>query len=68
MKNHVKIIVCLGRDLLNNLLDIPTQDLSSTELKLLNKCKLNALELFKDILVISEKIDSRKSRFKKLDV
>lgn len=60
MEKDIKNTSYTARDLLNGLLDIPTQNLNSVELKLLRKCRLNALELFKDILIISEKIEARK--------
>jgi len=60
----MKNISCTSRKLLNDLLDIPTQGLNSTELKLLEKCRINALELLKDILLISSKLESRKLRVK----
>ena len=57
-------ISCTSRKLLNDLLDISTQGLNSTELKLLEKCSINALELLKDILIISSKLKSGKLRGK----
>ena len=53
-----------SRRLLNDLLDISTQGLNHAELKLLEKCRINALELLKDILIISSKLKSRKLRKK----
>ena len=53
-----------SRKLLNDLLDISTQGLNHAELKLLEKYKINALELLKDILIISSKLKSRKLRKK----
>lgn len=57
-------ISCTSQKLLNDLLDISTQGLNSTELKLLEKCRINALDLLKDILIISSKLKSRKLRGK----
>lgn len=57
-------ISCTSRKLLNDLFDISTQGLNYTELKLLEKCRINALELLKDILIISSKLKSRKLRGK----
>lgn len=60
----MKHISYTSRKLLNDLLDISTQGLNSTELKLLEKCRINALELLKDILIMSSKLKSRKLRAK----
>lgn len=64
MEKYMKNISCTSRKLLNDLLDVPTEGLNSTELKLIKKCSINALELLKDILIISSKLESRKLRLK----
>ena len=67
MLKDIKDASDISRNLLNSLLDLPVQNLNSSELKLLRKCRLNALELFRDILIISSKIESRKFRLKEVD-
>lgn len=66
MLKNIKDVSDTSRNLLNSLLDMSTEKLNSSELKLLTKCRLNALELFKDILLISSKIESRKLRLKEV--
>ena len=41
--------------------DISNNNLTNSELKLLAKCRLNALDLLKDILVLLSKLESRDS-------
>ena len=53
-----------SQKLLNDLLDLSTHDLNSTELKLLKQCRINALELLRDILIILSKVESRKLKKK----
>ena len=67
MVKNIKDASDISRNLLNSLLDLPVQNLNSSELKLLRKCRLNALELFRYILIISSKIESRKFRLKEVD-
>lgn len=61
MKNYstLKEASSTSRNLLDSLLDISSQDFTASELKLLSKCRLNALDLFRDILVILSRSEAR---------
>ena len=50
MEKSIQHISCTSQKLLNDLLDISTKELNSNELKLLKKCRINSLELLKDIM------------------
>lgn len=52
-------------DVSRNLLDLPTNDFSFSDLKLISNCRLNVLDLFRDILQILLKIEARKNKLKK---
>lgn len=63
MEKSIQHISCTSQKLLNDLLDISTKELNSNELKLLKKCRINSLELLKDILIISSKLENRKLKY-----